>query len=96
MSEIELQKSDMADGWRFRVTIRDPDSSTSEHEVELTQADYRRLSGGKATPERLVEESFRFLLEREPKESILRRFALPVIGRYFPEYEQEIKRRLGG
>lgn len=96
MSEIRLQKSDIADGWQFQVTIRDPDGSTSEHEVELTQEDYHRLTEGKVTPERLVEESFRFLLEREPKESILRRFALPAIGRYFPEYEREIKRRLGG
>ena len=96
MSEIRLQKSDTVDGWRFRVAIRDPDGSTSEHEVELTQEDYHRLTEGKVTPERLVEESFRFLLEREPKESILRRFALPAIGRYFPEYEREIKRRLGG
>ena len=43
-----------------------------------------------------VEESFAFLLEREPRESILRRFDLPVIGRYFPEYEVEVRRRLGG
>jgi hypothetical protein len=36
------------------------------------------------------------MLEREPRESILREFELPVIGRYFPEYEREIQRRLGG
>jgi hypothetical protein len=40
--------------------------------------------------DRLVRHSFQFLLEREPKESILRSFALPVIGRYLPEYEREI------
>ena len=44
----------------------------------------------------LVEASFAFLLERETKESILREFDLPVIGRYFPEYEPEIGRRLAG
>jgi len=48
-----------------------------------------------ADPERLVRESFGFLLEREPASSILRRFSLDVIGRYFPEYPQEIRRRLG-
>ena len=37
----------------------------------------------------------RFLLEREPKESILSRFDLPIISRYFPEYEEEIGERLG-
>jgi len=42
----------------------------------------------------LVEASFAFLLEREPKESILRDFDLIVIGRYFPQYEQEIGHRL--
>jgi hypothetical protein len=35
---------------------------------------------------------FEFLLARESKESILRSFALPEIGRYFPEFEREIKR----
>lgn len=39
-------------------------------------------------------ESFRFLLEREPNTSILSSFDLPVIGRYFPEYEREIRERL--
>ena len=46
-------------------------------------------------PESLVRESFVFLLEREPATSILRSFSLDVIGRYFPEYPREIRRRLG-
>ena len=41
-----------------------------------------------------MKRSFQFLLEREPKESILKQFDLQVIGRYFPEYEREIQRRL--
>jgi hypothetical protein len=41
----------------------------------------------------LVDRSFRFLLAREPASSILRSFDLPVIGRYFPEYEAEVRRR---
>jgi hypothetical protein len=41
-----------------------------------------------------VKRSFQFLLEREPKESILAEFDLRVIGRYFEEYESEIKRGL--
>jgi hypothetical protein len=41
-----------------------------------------------------VEESFAFLLEREPKESIMREFDLTVIARYFPDFEQEIGHRL--
>jgi hypothetical protein len=44
--------------------------------------------------ERVVRESFRFLLEREPATSILRQFSLSDISRYFPEYPSELARRL--
>ena len=76
----------------YRVRVQDTDSS-SEHRVTATPENVERLSPG-ADPETLIEESFRFLLEREPKESILGRFELPVIARYFPEYPKEIRRRL--
>jgi hypothetical protein len=46
------------------------------------------------TPERMVEAAFRFLLDREPKESILSRFDVNVIARYFPEFERELQRYL--
>ena len=62
--------------------------------VTLQAADHQRLAAGKAGPEELLKRSFEFLLEREPKESILARFDLPVIARYFPDYEREIRRRL--
>lgn len=79
----------------YRVKVIETGSESSHH-VTLRPADYSRLAGKKTmTPEELVRRSFEFLLEREPKESILSRFDLPVIGRYFPEYEREIKRRLG-
>jgi hypothetical protein len=42
----------------------------------------------------LVEKSFEFLLERESNTSILSSFDLPVIGRYFPEYESTIRKML--
>jgi len=45
---------------------------------------------GAHTPERCIEAAFQFLLDREPKESILRRFDITVICRYFPEFEHEL------
>ena len=45
-------------------------------------------------PERLVRASFEFLLEREPASSILAEFELSDIARYFPEYWDELARRL--
>ncbi len=44
--------------------------------------------------EQIVRESFEFLLEREPSTSILPEFSLEEIGRYFPEYFQELPTRL--
>ena len=49
-----------------------------------------------ATPEELVRESFVYLLEREPRESIMRAFELPIIARFFGDYPDEISRRLRG
>jgi len=48
-----------------------------------------RLTAGTHTPERCIEAAFQFLLDREPKESILRRFDVTVISHYFPEFEHE-------
>jgi hypothetical protein len=93
MAEIEVRPIGEQDGYEFEVTVRERRGST-QHRVTLSQADYERLAAGQASPEALVAESFRFLLEREPKESILRSFDLTVISRYFPEYEREIRRRI--
>ena len=87
-------KEETSTGWVFEVTISERGSETV-HRVTLSKTDYERLTEGKASPESLIERSFEFLLQREPKESILRRFDLTKIGFYFPEYEREIRRRLG-
>ncbi len=74
----------------FRVAVADR-GSRSTHTVSVDDAYHRTLTGGKIAAAELVRRSFEFLLDREPKESILSSFALPVIGRYFPEYEDEIR-----
>ncbi|MEX2381973.1 MAG: hypothetical protein WD490_06290 [Opitutales bacterium] len=66
----------------------------THHTVTLSESYYRKLTGGTAPPEELLEKSFVFLLEREPNTSILSSFDLPLINRYFPEYEEEIKKRI--
>jgi hypothetical protein len=93
MATIDVQKTEFDGRYQFLVTVKESHGET-RHTVSLRKADYERLAGGRASPEALVTESFRFLLEREPKESILRSFDLTVIGRYFSEYEREIGKRL--
>ena len=75
-------------GSTYDVTVEDGGGST-HHEVTVWPSDIERYAPG-AEPEALLEASFAFLLEREPKESILRRFELPVIEQYFPDYAARI------
>ena len=81
------------DGWRCTVVVGEEPGATT-HEVLVDRESLRRLTAEGAEPDDLVRESFRFLLEREPRGSIMRRFELPVIGRFFAEYESEIERRM--
>jgi hypothetical protein len=89
-ARIEVEKMDAS---HFQVRVIEA-GSESTHQVTLDPKDHVRLAGGAVEPHELVKKSFEFLLEREPKESILSRFDLSVIARYFPEYEREIKKRL--
>jgi hypothetical protein len=73
----------------YRVEVIEEDSKTT-HKVELNRDDYQNFTDGKITPEELVQCSFEYLLDREPKESILSSFNVSVISRYFPEYAREI------
>lgn len=78
------------DPQNFEVTVKA--GSTTTHMVSVPEHYYKKLTNGLVPPEVLVEKSFEFLLEREPNTSILRSFELSVIGRYFPEYEETIKK----
>jgi hypothetical protein len=78
------------DALRFEVKVKEGGTAT-RHEVSVRRADAERLAPAEA-PAELVRRSFLFLLEREPKEAILGRFDLTVIGRYFPEWEEAIRR----
>lgn len=91
-TRIDVRCEQSVRGWRCRVTVGEDPAATT-HEVEVTADDLSRLAPAAAV-EQLVVASFEFLLEREPREAILRSFDLPVIQRYFPEYAAEINGRL--
>lgn len=78
-------------GWSCAVRVGSGGGAT-EHDVAVSSVELERLAPGAVEPKPLVEESFRFLLAREPKESILRRFSLGDIERYFAEYPEVIRR----
>ncbi len=85
MTEITVEP---AGGDAYKVTVSETGSATT-HEVTVSAADLGRYGGG-GSLEKLIEASFRFLLDREPKESILGQFDLSVISRYFPDYPSRI------
>lgn len=85
MQTIALKKLDDAS---YEVAVSG--SSPTTHTVTVTPDYAAKLTAGRITVEELVRRSFDFLLEREPNTSILRRFDLSVIARYFPEYERAI------
>ncbi len=89
MNKIEVAQKDPE---TFEVTVQA--SVTTTHTVTLSADYYQKLTGGKVSPETLIEKSFEFMLERESNTIILSSFDLPLIGRYFPEYEKTILTRL--
>ena len=82
-------------GWECEVTVGG-DSDATRHAVSVGDDLLARLRPGAERPDELVRSSFAFLLQREPRAAIMRRFELPVIGRYFPEWEAEMLGSNGG
>ena len=93
-AEITVEAQQKGDAWECRVTVTEGKSQMA-HTVTVERTYRDKLVGTGVPVEQLVRKSFEFLLAREPKESILRSFSLPVISRYFPEYEKEIRQSLG-
>lgn len=90
MASIEVDPIGSAE---FRVEVTD-DAGTSVHQVTVPEGYVEEL-GVEDTPlQDLVRESFRFLLEREPRGSILQEFELSTIENYFSDYPDEIRRRV--
>ena len=79
----------------FGVEVQQGGETTS-HKVIVPQSLLSGWDMEGADEEAVVRESFNFLLEREPASSILPEFSLAIIPRYFPEYSQELPKRLDG
>jgi len=78
-------------GYRCLVNVLDA-TSTSRYIVRVTRRDVDRWGHGRSVEE-LVADSFAFLLDREPRASILKEFDLSVIQRYFPEFSAVMTER---
>ena len=77
---------------KFEITVNK--KLITKHTVLITDEYHDSLTKKKISKKELLENSFQFLLDREPNTSILSFFELHIISKYFPEYENEIKKIL--
>jgi hypothetical protein len=90
MAEIALNPLGMRE---FQLEVSEGGRQTERRvAVPVTLGEGVELPAGDL--ERVVRESVRFLLEREPASSILSRFSLTDITSYSPEYPGELAHRL--
>ena len=85
-------------GFTFDVIVGDL-RGESQHRVTIEANEAERWAKLGAEPSRCAEAVMRFLLDREPKESILSAFDMRVVRRYFPEFDDAFPGylvRLGG
>ena len=77
---------------KFEITVKK--RIITKHIVILTNEYHDSVTKKKISKKKLLEYSFQFLMKREPNTSILSFFELNIISKYFPEYEEEIKKVL--
>ena len=77
---------------KFEITVNK--KLITKHIVLVTDVYHDILTKKKISKKKLLKYSFQFLLERESNTSILSSFELNIIFKYFPEYENEIKKIL--
>ena len=73
---------------KFEITVKA--DQLTKHVVSVTDQMLLNLTNNKISKEELLNFSFNFLLEREPNTSILSKFDIIVISKYFPEYTSKV------
>lgn len=79
---------------RFHVQVREGDGTATHYHVTVPENLMAELQLSEKDLDKVVRESFVFLLEREPASSIMRDFSLDVISNYFPQYKETLLGRL--
>jgi hypothetical protein len=87
MSRNIVVSASSASELTFDVVVRES-RGESRHRVTMSPDDAAQFAKLGADPARAVEAAMAFLLDREPKESILGAFDINVIRRYFPEFDK--------
>ena len=73
----------------FEITVKA--DQLTKHVVTVTDQMLLNLTNNKISKKELLNFSFNFLLEREANTSILSKFDIIVISKYFPEYISKVE-----
>jgi hypothetical protein len=91
---IQVRRTTEHDSPAFEVVVREGKGETRHH-VTMSQEMCERLTAGPSIPRSAVlRRRSGFCSTASQKESILRRFDVMAISRYFPEFEREMPRYL--
>jgi len=74
---------------KFEITVKA--DQLTKHIVTITDQMLLNLTNNKISKKELLNFSFNFLLEREANTSILSKFDIIVISKYFPEYITKVE-----
>ena len=81
------------DGWTFLVELGHGEEMI-EYSIDVDKDYWARLTNRRIEPAELVTITFKFLLDKEPKELILKKFNLADVVGHFPMYESEVKKAM--
>ena len=79
---------------RFHVQIREDEHKTRHYHVTVPDNFMDEFQLSEDDLEKVVRDSFVFLLAREPASSIMPEFSLNVISNYFPEYMETLRKKI--
>ena len=90
--EIIVQRIEESPNLTFEVTVNEEISST-RHLLMMGDNFYKGLNT-EVSPEKIIEESFFFLLSKEPKEMIYSKFDVSIITNYYYDYLDYLKEKI--
>lgn len=80
-------------GWHFSVSLIEDSGLSSVYNVSMDK-DFILRVGAHYQPEKVVQKSFEFLLEKEPKERILQEFDISVISHSYPDFLTSLQQKM--
>lgn len=87
----EINQTD--DSWTFMVELGHGEGA-AEYMIDLDREYWTKMTARRIEPADFVILTFKFLLEKETKELILKRFNMSDVAGHYPSFELEVKRRL--